>query len=274
MKRLLLCGVIAFCTTLHAKNLTSINDIYKLKDKQFEECEVNSFSLLKLDKDLTIGLIARLHPFGVLKPGDFDMSACLTKRNLQENVITTYFWQKNQKFVGQNLKSYVAYDSSNKNILVILLDNDLNTYILGNRDQYLIDALKNSRDPSDVAFSRINWSSTRSFRDLGPKNVIPTKDDLLQMQEEKYQIEKKDLLCKAGFEMAENIMKARQAGVSKTMQLDSNEQNLYRYPEYSKYKMDLINKAYDEPIHENSIDKYAVSKGFAYKSFFECKKRV
>ncbi|HFF5368544.1 TPA: hypothetical protein ACGDS7_002171, partial [Acinetobacter baumannii] len=180
----------------------------------------------------------------------------------------------NQKFVGQNLKSYVAYDSSNKNILVILLDNDLNTYILGNRDQYLIDALKNSRDPSDVAFSRINWSSTRSFRDLGPKNVIPTKDDLLQMQEEKYQIEKKDLLCKAGFEMAENIMKARQAGVSKTMQLDSNEQNLYRYPEYSKYKMDLINKAYDEPIHENSIDKYAVSKGFAYKSFFECKKRV
>ncbi|MCV9898260.1 UNVERIFIED_CONTAM: hypothetical protein E7W76_26455, partial [Cronobacter sakazakii] len=106
----------------------------------------------------------------------------------------------------------------------------LNTYILGNRDQYLIDALKNSRDPSDVAFSRINWSSTRSFRDLGPNNVIPTKDDLLQMQEEKYQIEKKDLLCKAGFEMAENIMKARQAGVSKTMQLDSNEQNLYRYP--------------------------------------------
>lgn len=71
MKRLLLCGVIAFCTTLHAKNLTSINDIYKLKDKQFEECEVNGFSLLKLDKDLTIGLIARLHPFGVLKPWGF-----------------------------------------------------------------------------------------------------------------------------------------------------------------------------------------------------------
>ncbi|CAI3100349.1 hypothetical protein MWMV2_MWMV2_01060 [Acinetobacter oleivorans] len=274
MKRLLLCGVIAFCTTLHAKNLTSINDIYKLKDKQFQECEVNGFSLLKLDKDLTIGLIARLHPFGVLKPGDFDMSACLTKRNLQENVITTYFWQKNQNFVGQNLKSYVAYDSSNKNILVILLDNDLNTYILGNRDQYLIDALKNSRDPSDLAFSRINWSSTRSFRDLGPNNVIPTKDDLLQMQEEKYQIERKDALCKAAFEMADNIMNERQAGVSKAIQLQSNLQTAYRSPAYTKYQVYLINKAYDEPVYAKTAATYYVSKEFAYKSFFECKKSV
>lgn len=77
MKKLLLCGVIAVCTTLHAENLTSINDTYRLSN------------------------------------------------------------------------------------------------------------------PNDTDFSRVNWSSNKSFSDLKPNNVVPTKEDLFQMEIKKREIEKK-----------------------------------------------------------------------------------
>ncbi|MDC5207031.1 hypothetical protein NRA69_14745 [Acinetobacter baumannii] len=160
MKKLLLCGVIGFCTTLHAENLISANDIYKLSD------------------------------------------------------------------------------------------------------------------PSDPAYSRINQNSNRSVRELGQNNVVPTKEDLFQMEIKKREIEKKDSLCKAVFEMAENIMKARRAGISKTMQLQSNQQTPYRSPEYTKYEMYLINKAYDKSSYEKTLGTFEASKEFAYKSFFECKKSI
>jgi len=160
MKKLLLCGVIGFCSTLHAEDLTAINDIYKLSD------------------------------------------------------------------------------------------------------------------PSDAAFNRINWSSNKSFSDLGPNKGVPTGDALFQLEIKKREIERKDALCKAVFEMAENIMKARRAGVSKTMQLQSNQQTPYRSPEYTKYEMYLINKAYDKSTYEKILGTFEASKEFAYKSFFECKKSI
>jgi hypothetical protein len=274
MKRLLLCGVIAFCTTLHAKNLTSINDIYKLKDKQFEDCNVSGFSLLKLDKDFIVGLNARLKPFGALKADDFDMSECLAKRNLQNNVITTFFWQKNNEILEQHMQSYIAYDRFNKNMLVILLDNDLNTYILGNRDQYLIDALKNSREPDDGVFNSINWNSSRSFRELGLSKGVPSKDDLIEMENQRYAIEKKGLLCKAAFDIADYVMKARQDGITKINQLETLRQNPHKNSDYTKYEFSLIDKAYDEPAYETNIEKFAVTKRFAYKTFFDCYKSI
>lgn len=160
MKKLLLCGVVVFCTTLHAEDLTSINDTYRLSN------------------------------------------------------------------------------------------------------------------PNDTDLSRINWNTNKSFSDLKPNNVVPTKEDLFQMEIKKREIEKKDLLCKAVFEIAENIMKARRAGVSKTMQLQSNQQTPYRSPEYTKYEMYLINKAYDKSTYEKTLGTFEASKEFAYKSFFECKKSI
>lgn len=160
MKKLLLCGVVGFCTTLHAEDLTAINDIYKLSN------------------------------------------------------------------------------------------------------------------PNDTDLSRINWNTNKSFSDLKPNNVVPTKEDLFQMEIKKREVEKKDLLCKAVFEMAENIMKARRAGVSKTMQLQSNQQTPYRSSEYTKYEMYLINKAYDKSTYEKTLGTFEASKEFAYKSFFECKKSI
>lgn len=160
MKKLFLCGVIGFCTTLHAANLTSVNDIYKLSD------------------------------------------------------------------------------------------------------------------PSDPAYSRINQNSNRSVRELGQNTVGPNQEALFQLQHKKREIERKDALCKAAFDMADNIMNERQAGVSKAIQLQSNLQTAYRSPEYTKYQVYLINKAYDEPVYAKTVETYYVSKEFAYKSFFECKKSV
>jgi len=160
MKKLLLCGVIAVCSTLHAENLTSVNDIYKLSD------------------------------------------------------------------------------------------------------------------PSDPAYSRINQNSNRSVRELGQNTVGPSEEAVFQLRHKRREIERKDALCKAAFEMAANIMNERQAGVSKAIQLQSNLQTAYRSPEYTKYQVYLINKAYDEPVYAKTVATYYVSQEFAYKSFFECKKSV
>jgi len=160
MKKLLLCGVVVFCTTLHAEDLTSINDTYRLSN------------------------------------------------------------------------------------------------------------------PNDTDFSRINWSSNKSFSDLGPNKGVPTGDALFQLEIKKREIERKDALCKAAFDMARNIMYDRQNGVSKASQLQANLQTPYRSPEYTKYQVYLINKAYDEPAYEKTVATYNINKEFAYKSFFECKKSV
>ncbi|MFH4118013.1 hypothetical protein WAI56_21370, partial [Acinetobacter baumannii] len=78
--------------------------------------------------------------------------------------------------------------------------------------------------------------------------VGPNQETLFQLRHKKREIERKDALCKAAFEMAENIMNERQAGVSKAIQLQSNLQTAYRSPEYTKYQVYLINKAYNEPV--------------------------
>lgn len=45
-------------------------------------------------------------------------------------------------------------------------------------------------------------------------------------------------------------------------------------PEYTKYEMYLINKAYDKSSYEKTLGTFEASKEFAYKSFFECKKSI
>ena len=48
--------------------------------------------------------------------------------------------------------------------------------------------LTNQNDPD---LSRVNWSSNKSFSDLKPNNVAPTKEDLFQMEIKKREIEKR-----------------------------------------------------------------------------------
>jgi len=272
MKRLLFGLMFGFCTVLNAKNLTSINEIYKLTDKQISQCTISGFTLMKIDDGFKKILNSKLNSFSTLKATDFDMSECLSKKNLQPNVVTTYFWQKNQKFMDQNLTSYIAYDYLNKKMLVVLLDNDLNTYLIGDKDNYLIEALKNSKDANDVLFGNINWNSENDFKNLGSSNSIPSKDDLIQMEQKKLAILKNDLLCKTVFDIAENVMQGRQAGIPKETQIQMNNQSPYSNSDLKKYEVLLIDKAYASEIFVKPLDKFAYSKGFAYQSFFECRK--
>lgn len=257
---------------VNAKDLSRIDELHNLKDKDFRECKVSSFTLLESNISFKNVLEKTLYPFGMLKYKDFDMGECLSNKNLQQDVVTTVLWQKNKSFIGNNLYSYIAYDYKQKKALVVVLDSNLDTYILGNIDSYLINALESSFR-NDEIFKSINWSSKRKFRDFGKQNPpVPTKDEILEMEQKKYEILKKNLLCKTVFGMAEGVMRSRQLGVTKDYQLEQNSRLEYPSVEFRDYERLLIEKAYNIPIYENPKDEYAVIKGFSYESFFNCEK--
>lgn len=271
-KLLIILSAIIFCSAVNAKKITSIADLYKLTSKQLESCETGGFDLYEVDQYFRGALNSRLKPFGGLSVKDFDMSECFHKRNIQNEVITTYFWQKNRDLSGINMTSYIAFDTNTKKMLVVLLDNDLNTYILGNKDQYLIDALKNSRDDIDKIFDNIDFNSNRSFSDFGKSTWLPSKDELLALNQKKYDLQKNDLACNAIFTLADKIMSARQSGVDKEYQLKAFHKEPKLDSVVEAYVDQAIEKAYKIKIYEESIDKFAITKGFAYQAYFDCRK--
>lgn len=273
MKKLfIILSIIVFCSAANAKKITSISDIYKLTSKQLESCETGGFDLYEVDNKFRDAFNSRLKPFGGISAKDFDMSECLSKRNIQNEVITTYFWQKHRNLSGVNLTSYISYDPINQKMLVVILDNDLNTYILGNKDQYLIDALKNSRDDIDEIFDNIDFNSNRSFSDFGKSTWLPSKDELLALNQKKYDLQKNDLACNAIFTLADKIMSARQSGVDKEYQLRTFHKEPKLDSVVEAYVDQAIEKAYKIKIYEESIDKFAITKGFAYQTYFDCRK--
>lgn len=272
-KLFLLLFIIGFCSTVNAKQIASITDIYKLTNKQFDSCEVGGFDLYRVDKGFRDALDSRLKPFGELSAKDFDMSECFNKRNIQNEVITTYFWQKHRSLLGVKITSYISFDTKTKKMLVVLLDEKLNTYILGNKDKYLIDALKNSRDNADNVFDSIDFQSNRSFSDFGRLTLVPSKGELLALNQKKYDLQKNDLACNAIFTLSEKIMTARQSGVDKADQLKAFHKEPRLEVLIEEYVDQAIEKAYKIKIFEDSTDKFAISKGFAYQTYFDCKSK-
>ncbi len=101
------------------------------KNKEFnEECNYSNFDLVEADKMLSTNLNLLLKKFGTLKLSDFDMGECVTPDNIQENILTSYFWQKNMDYKGEQLSLYFSYNTSNQDLLVALTDKDLKSYWL------------------------------------------------------------------------------------------------------------------------------------------------
>ncbi|HCU74492.1 MAG TPA: hypothetical protein DGS69_02350 [Acinetobacter baumannii] len=108
------------------------------KNKEFnEECNYSNFDLVEADKMLSTNLNLLLKKIGTLKLSDFDMGECVTPDNIQENILTSYFWQKNMDYKGEQLSLYFSYNTSNQDLLVALTDKDLKSYLIGDKDNDL-----------------------------------------------------------------------------------------------------------------------------------------
>ncbi|OTL19439.1 hypothetical protein [Acinetobacter pittii] len=108
------------------------------KNKEFnEECNYSNFDLIEADKMLGTNLNLLLKKFGTLKISDFDMGECVSSDNIQNDIITSYFWQKNKDYKGEQLSLYFAYNTNRQDLLIALTDKDLKSYLIGDKDNDL-----------------------------------------------------------------------------------------------------------------------------------------
>ncbi|MCG9524847.1 hypothetical protein MCL33_19270, partial [Acinetobacter pittii] len=127
-----------------------------------ENCKLRGFNLLAYDANFKEAFDSKLMKFGAMRSTDFDEDGCIAENNLINGVLTAEFSQNKNKFVGQHLKSFVAFDSKNKEILVVLIDEESKSYIIGDKTSNLISALKSSFG-SNEHFKKIDLSSSLTF---------------------------------------------------------------------------------------------------------------
>ena len=78
-----------------------------------------------------------LSEFGGLKINDFDMGECLNSKSITNSLLITKFWQKNKNFYNNNLSLYVAYNVYENLALLVIVDDDGKSYLLGDNIQTL-----------------------------------------------------------------------------------------------------------------------------------------
>ncbi|WP_174492711.1 hypothetical protein [Acinetobacter sp. Marseille-Q1623] len=137
--------ILISCSTLHAKqNITAQQFINSINEtpKFNEECTYSNHDITKSDMNLSLNINLLLGRFGGLSFNDFDMGECLSDKNVKNGILSTYFWQKNKKFNGQNLSLYVAYNAEKQKLLLVIIDENLNTYLLGDKDAELKNSIQ------------------------------------------------------------------------------------------------------------------------------------
>lgn len=77
---------------------------------------------------------------------DFDMGSSFTPQDLNYPYIFTHFYQKNKTFKNKQLTTYIAYNSENNDMVVVLTDDEDGVYVLGDKDEYLFKAMKKYSD--------------------------------------------------------------------------------------------------------------------------------
>lgn len=153
----------------HAKTY-NIEKLAREKPNVLDRCNIQNFDVVESDTKLNSLLNVYLNQFGGLKLKDFDKGTCINSKNIKDGVFTSFFYQNAKSTVGQNLKLFVAYKESSDKILLVLRDNSMQTFILGN-DLSLFDNLKYTY-VSNPLFMDADRNSKLTFADLGSDKLI------------------------------------------------------------------------------------------------------
>lgn len=150
-----------------APRVTGLELINSSSQQLLKDCSVSSFLLYENDKKYKMLLDASLLFFGGLKAKNFDMGQCIDEGSVYKNsIIVMNLWQKNNSFLGQQLQAFVAYDPQNKKLLTLLIDEELNSYLLGSKDNNLIEAIQEN-EQRKTNHSEVNFKSINTFKDFG-----------------------------------------------------------------------------------------------------------
>lgn len=161
MKKLILILLLLYTQFSYACsiNFNDLSDNRKreklLKKLELDDNVCGGYDLFKKSEDL-VNLNLILLPLG-LNLKDFDMSTTIDKLNINEDIVTVYFYQKNKQYNDLNLYMYVSYNINTKRIMVIISDGDYQyVKVLGNKEKDLFTELVKSRYfPLELLFSPV-----------------------------------------------------------------------------------------------------------------------
>jgi hypothetical protein len=144
------------------------------KNKNYNaNCTIDNYKLIANDEMFREKTELALAEFGGMSIADFDMGECITPDNIRDNVFTTHFWQKNNKKLNHNLDLFLAYDFKQNYVLSIIIDNNKNAYLMGDKLQDLKNSLKTN--PIYVNnFSGVNLETELKIEDL--KTLVIEQD--------------------------------------------------------------------------------------------------
>lgn len=169
-----------------AKNY-SVGNLINESPSYLDKCKIQNFDVVGSDNRLSSLVTVYLNKFGGLQLKDFDKGTCVKSENIKNGVFTSYFYQQDKSIVGQNLKMFLAYSESNSKILLVLRDNNMQTFVLGN-DLQLFDALKETY-ANNPMFSNVDKNSKLNFTDLGGEKLIKIeKEQAAKVKAEKDEI--------------------------------------------------------------------------------------
>lgn len=168
VKNILFLGLLIFSFGIYAKSVNSVSVFSSkiIKNKSYNnDCSIGNYLLLANDDTLKNKVGAVLATFGGMSIADFDMGECVSSQNFKQNIFITHFWQKNTEKLNHRLDLFIAYDFKNGRMLSVIIDNENNSYFMGDGDIDLKNALKKDAIYSNN-FSEVNLDSNLKFSDL------------------------------------------------------------------------------------------------------------
>lgn len=197
MKKLLLVGVFIceqtiklfasllaiFCimAIAHAKSFTTENVAKEFFKNEYanNNCLVDNFGLIERDKIIYKKVNDVLNGFGSINLGVFDKGECLSLKNFNEekDLFITHFTQNNTSILGIKFNLFLAYNYKKDTTSMVLIDEDDNSFFIGDGGDGLKKDLFNFVKDSSYSY-KINFDSKMNHQDFVKiadfKNLNPT----------------------------------------------------------------------------------------------------
>lgn len=135
---------------------------------QSNTCKEANQRITKRDFAYNKSIDLTLYEFGGLKRSDLDAEYCLDANSVvNSTILVSKYYQLNRRFIGNRIQAYTAYNTSTNKSVAVIFDDSFNTYIVGNKNKELLDAISlKLTEEKIIGYADIN--STKTFSDLKP----------------------------------------------------------------------------------------------------------
>lgn len=159
----------ALCSHANAKTAKSLDELLKKDVSEVNKCETSNYYLFENDTKLKALVELKLRSgFGAVSLKDFDMGECITRKNFEDGVFYTSFWQKNNKIAGIKNDMLIAYDINTESMLILIKNEVDQTFVLDDfiKDKQLFSKVESSEFLKSLD-TKFDFKSKLKFSDYG-----------------------------------------------------------------------------------------------------------